>query len=405
MEMQEGTAAFGGMLAAQNKVVDAQGNIVTGAERYRFILGESKKLYEDTRRVAEESAGTQEEAEGVMRQILVHGQGQKSTAEERLQLAKNLLDISIAEGQHGDKAIVNVRQILEAEMKKGNLFLTSLGVTLEQTREWKKQGVLIQKIGELAAEAGKGIASVGDRLEVVSTTAGNLIEKMRGTIGEDLFKGLMDVLIGFNQEMRKIAEKGGLAQVLGLSQAELREIGAELARTLVAVTKLVVQFTILAAKAIELFNIEQVFMAIGTAIKLVIASMIALKLWTIAVGIATVGVEASIIAVKTASTAFGIAAYAAFGGLLPVLAAVSAAALALRVAYDLWSGDSATTLGQVTGELPPPPVKRPAKEAETGSKVVPNDKAIEADEKAMRAAAKAAREYADSLEKLRSLER
>ena len=235
MFLEQNAIALSAILGTTRELTIANGQAVSAILFYPVIYEEARRLQKEIVLLSVETIGTAEDLTGVYQRILAFTAQQKATDEERLQLSSNLLNIARLIGLNETETLIEIRQITTLETNRGQAVLQVLGLNIKQLRNWKEQGELVQRLNT-ALEPIRIIAQeIGNSFLGVSESVKSLIAINLGTVFQDSFRGLGDILRGARDRLTEILEQGPLVQILGLSTAELEAFGAKLADILINV--------------------------------------------------------------------------------------------------------------------------------------------------------------------------
>ena len=235
MFLEQNAIALSAILGTTRELTIANGQAVSAILFYPVIYEEARRLQKEIVLLSVETIGTAEDLTGVYQRILAFTAQQKATDEERLQLSSNLLNIARLIGLNETETLIEIRQITTLETNRGQAVLQVLGLNIKQLRNWKEQGELVQRLNT-ALEPIRIIAQeIGNSFLGVSESVKSLIAINLGTVFQDSFRGLGDILRGARDRLKEILEQGPLVQILGLSTAELEAFGAKLADILINV--------------------------------------------------------------------------------------------------------------------------------------------------------------------------
>ena len=233
--LEQNAIALSAILGTTRELTIANGQAVSAILFYPVIYEEARRLQKEIVLLSVETIGTAEDLTGVYQRILAFTAQQKATDEERLQLSSNLLNIARLIGLNETETLIEIRQITTLETNRGQAVLQVLGLNIKQLRNWKEQGELVQRLNT-ALEPIRIIAQeIGNSFLGVSESVKSLIAINLGTVFQDSFRGLGDILRGARDRLTEILEQGPLVQILGLSTAELEAFGAKLADILINV--------------------------------------------------------------------------------------------------------------------------------------------------------------------------
>ena len=235
MFLEQNAIALSAILGTTRELTIANGQAVSAILFYPVIYEEARRLQKEIVLLSVETIGTAEDLTGVYQRILAFTAQQKATDEERLQLSSNLLNIARLIGLNETETLIEIRQITTLETNRGQAVLQVLGFNIKQLRNWKEQGELVQRLNTALEPIRKIAQEIGNSFLGVLESVESLIAINLGTVFQDSFRGLGDILRGARDRLKEILEQGPLVQILGLSTAELEAFGAKLADILINV--------------------------------------------------------------------------------------------------------------------------------------------------------------------------
>ena len=274
------------ILAGTRNYVDAQGQAVTAAQALPFIFEQAaeqqKRLFDDSLK----SKATFEEISGIYQQILVHVGDQKASQEDLLQLARAFADISVSAGERGQKAVVNARQFLEANRAVGNTIKDYLRLSLGQTKDLKEQKDLVQETLKRYREIKPVLEAQATTWEIITSTASNLKDALSAGVFKSEFEGIKTILLGFNERLLEIYSIGGLSGALGIEEAELKQMGRDLAEITVETIKFLRALVDIGLQASSFVGLKTALASVGVVIG-ILAGLLTIKLISALTGAVT----------------------------------------------------------------------------------------------------------------------
>ena len=235
--LEQNRLALGAILTSTRNLQTAQGAVATAAQAYPVFLQKASGFQRELLTRSIETLGTFEELRDVFARTLAFSAQQNATDQDRLQLAQNILNAGKLLGLTGEQLTVETRQILTLEQNRGQTLLQSLGLTVQQLRVFKEQGTLVQELNTRFSAFALLAKDAALTFDGLTSTAKTFLNVIAGGVSEDAFRGLKDILIGFNAELRKVDAAGGLFVALGVGKEQLRALGADFASFAISLTK------------------------------------------------------------------------------------------------------------------------------------------------------------------------
>lgn len=222
--MENAQLAIASSLSIVKQLGDSQGHIADSASTYPLFLERARDIQKELLRLNIETLGTGEELNGVFGQVLTFSKGQVASDRELLQLSQNITNAGKLRGLSGEKLTTEARQLLTLERYNGQTILQSLGVTLQQAKAWKEQGILVQELNKRLQVYTAMSKDAALTWEGLTTTVQTYVEAFAGLKFENIFGGVKGILQGFGEEMRHLQETGK-SIVINLDVDQLKNVG------------------------------------------------------------------------------------------------------------------------------------------------------------------------------------
>jgi hypothetical protein len=227
--------AIAALLQGTTNLVDQQGKLVDASRAWQVNLRESERIQTKIAEISASTLGTDQELIGVFRTILSFGRGQVATLDEQLTLARGLTNAAKLQGIAGQQIEFEARQILQLETDQGQQVLALLGLSIEQARQYKQQGTLVQELNNRLSIYNTLADSVALTWEGLITS----VETFRNLTAKEAFSetfgGLKEILKGMAEEFDRLRQQGGFAAALGADAEQLQALGRALANVMVSV--------------------------------------------------------------------------------------------------------------------------------------------------------------------------
>lgn len=194
---------LGTALALTSKVVDAQGNVVTGARAFRVLSADGEKLFRAIREEANKTILTTEELVEVVTTNFSQAIRAGIPEKDIIQLTSRIAQVAKSLGLQGGtpQLVQEVRAILSGDIRRGATVAQVLGLTSKEVQNAREAGTLVKLLTERLAGAQPIVEAFGKSSEAAFTT---LISKgqdfLRLTL-EDVFKRLTGRVLDINKEL------------------------------------------------------------------------------------------------------------------------------------------------------------------------------------------------------------
>jgi len=237
------------LLQGTTQLVDASGKQVSTSAAWTANLKEAGALQEKIAQMSASTLGTQQELLDVFRNVLAFGRGQVATDNDRLQAAQGILNISKLLGLNDALVENQSREIFTLLRAQGQIVLQTIGITVEQARQYKAQGTLIQELNAHLAvynQLAEGAALTWVGLTTTVSTFSNL------TLAANfagVFSAMKEVLIGARDELDKLRAAGESVPV-NVDTQTLRQAGAFAADLWDWLVKLAAKSTVVAIQVV-----------------------------------------------------------------------------------------------------------------------------------------------------------
>lgn len=260
-QLEKNRLAIASLLQGTTQLTDGMGALVAGTTAWRINLQEAKNLQLEIAKISAETLGTDIELQDVFRTALSFTRGQKAEVSEVLKLSQALTNVGKLQGLEATRLTDETRQILQLETNRGQTVLQLLGISIKQAREYKQQGTLVQELNKALSVYNELAKESALTFEGLVTSVKTFAQLFSAAVFETTFNALKQVLIGARDELDKLRQSGGLSAALGASNADLRNLGASLARSFA-----IIQISI-ASLANTLFVLASAFTKAGDSPK------------------------------------------------------------------------------------------------------------------------------------------
>lgn len=228
-QMEQGSISIAALLTSSRQLANATGAVVEPLTAYQLNLAKARDLQEQILLLNVTTLGTGQELQVVFQRVLAFTQNQAATDQERLQLSQSILNAAKLLGLNEAQVAEEARQILTLESARGQQILNSLGITIQQAREYQKQGTLVQFLNNALSTYSIISGEIALTWEGLVSTVSTFFSIIAGAAFEDTFVGLKAILAGMAEGFKKLRESGDITSVLDSDEESLRQLGVTLA--------------------------------------------------------------------------------------------------------------------------------------------------------------------------------
>jgi hypothetical protein len=182
------------LIAAQSKLVDAQGKAVEGQEALAVAIGLSKQQMFQLRIAGLETAATTTQLVEAFQQAVGPGLTAGLNLDEVRKITVQIVQAAGALGVPMAQVAQEVRAILDGSIDINARVAKSLGITNEQVKTWREQGTLVEELNkrmEAFTIAGQRAA---DTFEVIKSNTQEAFESLSGEIAAGYFEQIKGAL-------------------------------------------------------------------------------------------------------------------------------------------------------------------------------------------------------------------
>lgn len=190
---QLGIAAI---LASTQRVVNEQGRLITGSEKFAASLGKARDVQEQLQIINLQTSATSQEILAAFQGISAPAAAAGIEIEKQLELTKLMVQSTKALGLESNQVVQESRDLLSATVDRNSQLALALGITSEQLKQAKEQGRLFEflsdklsefaRAGELTQQTFAGMTS--NLQDALSRFAGigfsGLFEALKGHLGD-----------------------------------------------------------------------------------------------------------------------------------------------------------------------------------------------------------------------------
>lgn len=257
---------LGTALALTSKVVDAQGNVVSGSRAFRVFAADGEKLFRTIRAEANKTILTTEELVEVVTTNFSQAIRAGIPEKEIIGLTSRIAQVAKSLGLQGGtpQLVQEVRAILSGDIRRGATVAQVLGLTSKEVQNAREAGNLIQLLNKRLEGAKPIVDAFGKSSEAAFTTLASKGQDFLRLSLEEVFKRITGRVLNFNEalsddKIRKFA--GATGKVLSELLKPVENFldsgrGEKLAETFVKAFKAVGDFANSAAfdNILKLFN-------------------------------------------------------------------------------------------------------------------------------------------------------
>jgi hypothetical protein len=206
MQMEQMRFGLATVLGAWNEVRDAQGRVLTGAERYNALLSLSGELMRSIRAEANRTILETAELVELVQSGLGYAYAKGLSADQAVRVISAIGQAGRLMGLSGPMLVQEVRALLGGGRLESSQVALSFGITRE----------MLERSGQDLAEALlRALSSVtdaasvaADRLDVQWSTLTSQVQEALAQVGDGLTGGLAQFLQQLNQVLGQLLESG-----------------------------------------------------------------------------------------------------------------------------------------------------------------------------------------------------
>jgi len=206
VQMEQMRFGLATVLGAWNEVRDAQGRVLTGAERYNALLSLSGELMRSIRAEANRTILETAELVELVQSGLGYAYAKGLSADQAVRVISAIGQAGRLMGLSGPMLVQEVRALLGGGRLESSQVALSFGITRE----------MVERSGaELAEALLRALSSVtdaaelaADRLDVQWSTLTSQVQEALAQVGDGLTGGLAQFLDGLNKVLAQLLESG-----------------------------------------------------------------------------------------------------------------------------------------------------------------------------------------------------
>lgn len=202
-ELERGRIRLAAILANTEMMGKTYKNVEEAGKGYADQLARADVLQRKILVKSTEVVGTSKELIEMHSRVVALSGRQVASDNERIDFASTLLTITRAMGLQGEKALTEARQLFELNRLQGQTVLQTLQINIQDAREWKRKGVLMQEYNKrflvfLAAQQDMALTweNLNESLRVFSRL-------MLSSLGAEQFEAGKNFLTGFRDALRE----------------------------------------------------------------------------------------------------------------------------------------------------------------------------------------------------------
>lgn len=224
--METARIGIAAILTSTQKIVDAQGRQLEGAEKFAAATQLAASIQKDLQVINLQTAATTEQIVAAFQGILAPASAAGLTLEQTLETTKLMVQATSAMGLGLQQAVQEARDLLTGSIDMNSQLARSLGITNEQVKLWKEQGILFEQLqerlrgfelaGKQTQETWAGVVSnLKDAVSITSAEAFRPLFDFLKQIFKDIAASLVTVEEGQIRVNQRVVEFGhALATVI-----------------------------------------------------------------------------------------------------------------------------------------------------------------------------------------------
>ena len=226
MQMEQMRFGLATVLGAWNEVRNAQGQVLTGAERYNALLALSTELMQQIRAEANRTILETQELTELVQTGLGYAYARGLTPQQAIQVISAIGQAGKMMGLTGPMLVQEVRAILGGGRIESAQVAQAFGITQEMLQ--KRGDELAQALLRALASVTEAAEVAAERLDVQWSTITSQIQDAMAQMGDGIRSGLTELLAGLNASLQRLIDSGVFRQIgafLGLLFQGLLELG------------------------------------------------------------------------------------------------------------------------------------------------------------------------------------
>ena len=228
-DLEKNKIGIAALLQGTTQLKDGFGNLISGTEAWSINLAEAKKQQAEIAKISTETLGTNIELQDVYRTALAFSRGQHASLSDILKLSQGITNVGKLQGLEATRLTDETRQILQLETNRGQTILAQLGISLQQAREYKSQGILVQKLNEGLSAYNALAKESALTFEGLTTSVKTFAGLFQASVFAPTFDAVKQVFIGARDELDKLRQSGGIAAAIGANNDDLQKLGRAIA--------------------------------------------------------------------------------------------------------------------------------------------------------------------------------
>lgn len=225
-QLEGSRTAIAALLQGTTKLTDAHGQTVNATAAWKVNLQQAGEVQQRIAEMSASTLGTQQELLDVFRGVLAFGSSQKASLEQQLQLSQGILNVGKLQGLNSALLEAETRQILTLESARGQVILPLLGLTVQQARQYREQGTLVQELNTRLAVYKQLAEDSALTWTGLTTTISSFSSLVSAGLFSNAFAGVKEILVGMRDEFNQLRQSGDLTSTWTADVQALRNLGA-----------------------------------------------------------------------------------------------------------------------------------------------------------------------------------
>jgi hypothetical protein len=206
MQMEQMKFGMATVLGAWHEVRDAQGRVLTGAERYNALLATSAELMQQIREEANRTILETPELMELVQTGLGYAIGKGLTVQQAVKVISEIAQAGKLMGLQGPMLQQEVRAILGGGRLQSSQVALAFGINEQMLQQSGDR--LFQTLMRVFASLNEATEQAAGRLDVQWSTLTSQIQDAMAQMGDGIRTGLAELLAGLNAALKQLSDTG-----------------------------------------------------------------------------------------------------------------------------------------------------------------------------------------------------
>lgn len=200
-EIQQMQLGLSAIVAANEKVTNAQGQQVTGAQKLAYAQGQVADVFAKLKQDAINTTATMPQLVGAFQQVLGPAMGVGMSLDDARKVTVQLVQTMGALGIPMEQARSEINAIITGQMTQDTNLKNILKLSNEEVKLWAQKGTLAQELLKRTADFGEAGKQAGEIWNgAISNLGDNLQQKVLGPLTGEAFKTATNAVKRLNAE-------------------------------------------------------------------------------------------------------------------------------------------------------------------------------------------------------------